>query len=82
MERVGRPKERGKMKIDILQIQTELQELAGREKVKVKLDKRLDLASHTRQTDRGFLVRLNPTRFRSPEKLEWHLNLCREAVGS
>ena len=69
------------MKIDVVLIQAEFQKLAGKEKVKVKLGKHIDVASSIRQTDKGFLIRLNPNRFRRPEKLEKHLNICREAIA-
>lgn len=68
------------MKIDLEPIKTELQDLAGNCKVKVKLDKRMSPASSIRQTDNGFDVRLNPSRFRSQNKLDTHLQYCRDAV--
>ena len=72
------------MKIDIRPIQSELEELIGeaKVKVKVKLDKHLHVACSVRQTDRAYLVRLNPTRIRSPQKLDNHLNFCRQAIVS
>ena len=69
------------MKIDTKPIQSELQELAGSIPVKVKLDKHMDVATSIRETGKGFLVRFNPARFRSPKKLEAHLTMCRDAVG-
>ena len=69
------------VKIDTKPIQTELQELSGQDKVKVKLSKHLDIGCSIRQDDKGFLVSLNPSKIRSPEKLEQHLNMCRETIG-
>jgi len=69
------------MKIDINPIQTELNELAGNRKVKIKLDKRMDISTSVSETDQGFYIRLNPTRINTPKQLENHLNMCREAVG-
>ena len=68
------------MDIDTVMLQAELQEFTGKEHVKVKLDKHLAVASSIRQDDKGYLIRLNPNKFRSPKKLEAHLNMCREAV--
>ena len=46
------------MEIDANQIQAELKELAGEEKVKVKAVKRgMDTACSIRQTDKGFDIR-------------------------
>ena len=69
------------MKIDINPIQTELNDLSGNRKVKVKLDKRMDISTSVSETDQGFYIRLNPTRIHTPNQLENHLNMCREAVG-
>jgi len=75
------------MKIDTKMIQAELQELAGTGKVKVKLDRSMDVAVSTAEADcnkdsfiPGYFIRVNPSRIRSPNKLEDILNFCREAV--
>jgi len=68
------------MKIDINPIRSELQDLTGNCRVKVKLDKRMDVASSIRQHDKGFDIRLNPKRFHSQNKLDEHINMCRLAV--
>lgn len=65
--------------IDAKKIEAELQELAGEIPVKVKLNNHLDVATSTKETDKGFFITFNPKRF-SPKKLEEHLNMCREAV--
>lgn len=70
------------MQINLQTIQAELQELAGKNSVKVKLDKHMDIANSIRETDMGFSIRLNPTRLRSPKKLEEHIQMCREAVSA
>lgn len=62
-------------------LQAELQVLANPTRVKVKLDRHIDIACSIRETDNGFHIRLNPKRIRTPGKLEEHLDFCREAVG-
>ena len=68
--------------IDVQLIQGELQELAGDEKVKVKLNSKMDRATHIKISDKGYDIQLNPKRFRSPNKLERHLQECRRAVAT
>lgn len=68
------------MEIDVVKIQAELQELAGEVPVKVKLNNHQDVATSTKETDKGFFITFNPKRFRSPGKLEEHLNDLREAI--
>jgi hypothetical protein len=69
------------MEINTVQIQAELQELAGQNmKVKVKLNKKQVRACSSRETDKGITVSFNPTRIRSPQKLEGYLNDLRQDV--
>lgn len=67
--------------IDTKAFEAELEALASPVKVKVKLDKRMDIATSIKETDKGFHIRLNPNKLRSPERLKEHLAFCREAVG-
>jgi hypothetical protein len=62
-------------------IQTELQELAGKQKITVKLDKHNNYGCSLRETDRGISIRLNPSKIRCSKTLDRHLGMCREAVG-
>ena len=68
------------MKINTQKIQAELQELAGNASVKIKLDKHIDVASSIRESDKGYVIKLNPNKFRVPKKLEEHLQLFRDSV--
>lgn len=68
------------MKLDTKHIKDELQELAGNEKVRVKLDKTLQVTSSIKQTDHSFDIRLNPSRIRTEQQLERHLGYCRQAI--
>jgi len=69
------------MEINIAQIQSELQELAGQNmKVKVKLNRRQLVACSSKETDKGVSVSFNPKRYRSPAKLEEHLNDLRRDI--
>ena len=62
------------MQIDAKKIEAELQELAGGSKVKVKLNNQQPVACSSRETDKGFSITFNPKRYKSPQKLEEHLN--------
>lgn len=67
------------MEINAQKIEVELQELAGREwKVKVKLNKSQQAACSSRETDKGITISFNPKRYRSPQRLEDHLNNLRK----
>ena len=68
------------MNLDAQAIRAELQELAGNENVRVKLDKTLHVACSIRQTDHSYDITLNPDRVSSSQQLEQHLNMCRQAV--
>lgn len=67
--------------ININLISTELQELAGRLKIKVKLNKHLPVASSVKVTDAGYFILINPSRFRTERKLNEHWNWWREKVS-
>ena len=69
------------MQIDHHALQSELQEIAGKIPVEVRLDKHIVIASSITETDKGFRIRLNPNRFHSPKKLEAHIQKCREVVS-
>lgn len=69
------------MDIDVQPIMSELQELNGQETVKVKLNRKLEVASSIRITDNGYQIQLNPRKIRSEATLEKHLNICRKAIG-
>lgn len=68
--------------MDINKIQAELQDLAGDMRVKVKLNKHQDIALSSRETDNGYVFSFNPSKIRSPQKLENLLNDCRRDVTS
>jgi len=65
--------------LDAKVIEAQLQELTV-EKVKVKLDKQLDIATSIRETDNGYVIQLNPSRIRNQDKLDKQLNFCRGAI--
>ena len=67
------------MVLDAKVIEAQLQELTV-EKVKVKLDKQLDIATSIRETDNGYVIQLNPSRIRNQDKLDKQLNFCRGAI--
>jgi len=69
------------IEINTEEIQSELQKLAGETKVKVKLNRHQEVATSIRETDKAIEFRLNPKRFRSPQKLEEHLDFCRLTAG-
>ena len=52
--------------------------------LKVKLDNHIEAACSIREYEEnghyGFSIRLNPKRIRNENKLEQHLNFCREAL--
>lgn len=70
----------GIMKIDIVPIMTEFQELSGTMKCKVKLAKHIETSSSFRQSDDGYEIKLNPLRIRGSHQLENQLNSIREAL--
>lgn len=71
--------------IETAKIQAELQELAGSEKVTVKLNKRQDAASHLicRDTKRGATneLLLNPNKIRSQANLDEQVDLAKEELA-
>ena len=67
------------MVLDAKVIEAQLQELTA-EKVKVKLNKHLDIATSIRETDNGYAIQLNPGKIRSQDKLDKQLNFCRGAI--
>lgn len=69
------------MEIDAKKIEEELKGLAGQVKLKVKLDKQMTVASCVAESDKGYFIRLNPHRIRSPQKLEEHLTFCRNSIA-
>jgi len=69
------------MEINVKTIKTELDELAGGETVKIKLDKRMESTSAIRISDGEYQVRLNPLKIRSQQTLDKHLAYCRAAIG-
>lgn len=66
------------MQIDARKIESELQELAGQTRIKVKLNNHLPVACSSRETDKGYSITFNPKRYRSPRKLEEHIQGLRE----
>ena len=52
--------------------------------LKVKLDRHMERACSIREYEEGghygFAIRLNPKRIRTENKLEQHLNFCREML--
>jgi len=67
--------------IEIDKIQTELQELVGGEIVKVKIDKRQERASRLICTDNKNVLYLNPSKIRSQNTLDRHIDIAREELG-
>lgn len=72
------------MKIDIVPIQAELQELSGEEQVRVRLDRKINVSCSIRQTDvkPQYVIRLNPTRIKSQRQLDSQLNTCRQVIAN
>jgi hypothetical protein len=68
------------MQIDEKKIERELQELAGDWPVKVKADKKKDTVSTIRETDKLFLLKLNPLRIRSEATLNKHVDIARREI--
>ena len=68
--------------IDIIKLKAELQDLAGSTRIKVKLDKRIDVASRAWHSDGSVTIFLNPNKIRSQAKLETQLDICRQAVSN
>jgi len=66
--------------IDKDKIQAELQELAGTKKVKVKLNRSSPYGYSSRETDGTFTLTLNPSRIRTPRKLESYIAQARRDV--
>jgi hypothetical protein len=67
------------MRLDIKALQGKLQDIDPT--VKVRLDRRQDVATSIKETDSGSIITFNPARFRSPKKLEEHLNWCKEQIS-
>lgn len=71
------------MQIDTKKFEAELQQLEPNVRIRVRLDKNMDVACSIYETDmphHQFKVRFNPSRIRSPQTLEQHASFCRLTV--
>ncbi len=67
------------LEINAKVIEAELQELTP-VKVSLKLNKHLEAATSIRETDKSYAIQLNPSKIRCQDKLDRHLNFCREVI--
>ena len=67
------------MKLDTEAIKAELQELTPA-KVKVKLNRKLEVGLSIKETDDTYAIQFNPSRIRNQQRLDSHLDMCRQSI--